>query len=932
MEARRILSRASELASDCFVIPSAQPKFVGLNTTLDREARLTRALSTAELAVIELLPHDSGLSFYSDSTNLLGFDHEPDLADLETAIGVTEFQRIKKLTFSAMRAPEKSRQTDFRFAPPGAEPRWLHARFSAHRTTGKGGALLLRAVISDITERKTREISLQQGDLIKSAMLETALDAIITVNSEGRVVGWNAAAEHLFGQPRDIAMGQDLAELIYPPDQAHDRRVGMRRMLANGAGMGRKLNLEMVKGDGTRFDCEMSVRALEVGGEQHFTAFMRPTEKRPEPEAADEKGVFSEAAMRSMADLNPSITWLACADGAVTYLNSQWQEFTGLDPAESIPVSWFSVLHPHDLASMMLFWDECTKNGVSGKADVRFRRKDGVFRWCEVVCRPQINSAGALIGWVATATDVDERRQREDHLREQRDRLWNMSQDLIGVYQPDGTLIAYNPAWTSLLGIPSAEMEGTKFSAWISLEGVRKSSLSPSIKSGEEKAFLFDARVHARDGGEKLISWTVAPHAGLYYAVGRDLTAERSASEALESSRAALFQAQKMEAIGQLTGGIAHDLNNTLQGVVGGMSLAEIAIEHDEPQKAIKAMGIATRSARRASSFIERLLVFARRKQLEIAPITVGDVVLSMQELIQSTIGKSTLQIDLGTNHFDARADINQLESALLNLAINSRDAMPKGGTFSIAVEHHRDVEAPHQKRKGDWIVLAVADTGCGMRPEEVEKAFEPFFTTKPVGQGTGLGLSMVYGFIQQIGGHVEIESELNVGTRVTMWLPRAIDEEDTFELEPFRSADLSNISVLLVESEASTADEIAMMFDHIGCNVRRATSAEEALPMVQSGEVYDLMVTSDSLPGMNGRQLADIARQDHANLKVIFLTGYLNSPILAAGALSDGMIPMMRPLEQPNLLAALNELFAETEDQLIEVGSFWEPPRTVNA
>ena len=358
----------------------------------------------------------------------------------------------------------------------------------------------------------------------------------------------------------------------------------------------------------------------------------------------------------------------------------------------------------------------------------------------------------------------------------------------------------------------------------------------------------------------------------------------RVATEVRERSRTedALRQAQKMEAVGQLTGGIAHDFNNLLTGIVGSLDLMQRRHARGE-QDLDRYINAAVTSAQRAAALTQRLLAFSRRQTLHLKPVDVNQLVASLEDLLHRTTGENiTLETRLSAGLLPACMDANQLESAVINLVINARDAMPHGGRITVStasfVMGNRPDPAKRGLTEGEYILLSVTDTGTGMTPEVIARAFEPFFTTKPIGQGTGLGLSMVYGFIKQAKGYVQVESEPGRGSRVCLYLPVQHGEAVTPvpESEPVLNG--AGETILVVEDEPVVRSLVVEVLNDLGYQTIEAGDATEALPSLEDGQRIDLLITDVGLPGMNGRQLADVARQHRPSLKVLFATGYAES------------------------------------------------------
>jgi PAS domain S-box-containing protein len=362
----------------------------------------------------------------------------------------------------------------------------------------------------------------------------------------------------------------------------------------------------------------------------------------------------------------------------------------------------------------------------------------------------------------------------------------------------------------------------------------------------------------------------------------------------------ALRHAQKMDAIGQLTGGIAHDFNNMLTGVLGALDLIQRRVAAGRVSEIDRYIDAAMSSANRAASLTHRLLAFARRQSLNPRPVDVNRMVVSMEELLRRTIGESIeLEVDLNSALRLTNTDEHQLENALLNLVINARDAMPDGGRLLIQTELAHVAVLHDSLAPGDYVRLGVQDTGCGMSGEVIARAFDPFFTTKPIGQGTGLGLSMVYGFINQTGGQVLIDSSEGRGTRVDLYLPchfQPVERQAVADdsVDPPRA--VQGERVLVVEDEPDVRMLVVDVLRDLGYTVEVASDSHTALPFIQSPQRIDLLVTDVGLPGLNGRQLAEIARQHRPGLRVLFITGYAPNAEIRGDFLDEGMDMLTKP------------------------------------
>ncbi|MBS4086494.1 ATP-binding protein [Pseudomonas rustica] len=392
---------------------------------------------------------------------------------------------------------------------------------------------------------------------------------------------------------------------------------------------------------------------------------------------------------------------------------------------------------------------------------------------------------------------------------------------------------------------------------------------------------------------------------------------ERTAQ--LRHNEEALRQSQKMEAVGQLTGGIAHDFNNMLTGIIGSLELLRRRLARGRLDDLDSLIDLGVTSANRAAGLTHRLLAFSRRQSLDSKAVQMNTLVLSMGELLQRSLNES-IQLDMRLNDklWVAEADPNQLESALLNLVINARDAMPEGGKLIVEtsnqVLHREFTEAYSNLEPGDYVMLSVTDNGSGMPQSVINRAFDPFFTTKPIGQGTGLGLSMIYGFSKQSRGHVSIDSEIDQGTTVKLYLPRFRGEEleqpDT-DIQQAPDA-INGETVLIVEDDPAVRVLVSAVLSELGYAFVEAGDADGAVPILNSAQRIDLLISDVGLPGMNGRQLAEIGRQYRPGLKVLFITGYAEHAAVRGGFLDPGMQMITKPFTFDLLTAKVREMIRQ--------------------
>ena len=500
----------------------------------------------------------------------------------------------------------------------------------------------------------------------------------------------------------------------------------------------------------------------------------------------------------------------------------------------------------------------------------------------------------------------------------ERDRLWQLSEDLLVVADYDGRLLRINPAWTRLLGRDEAKLVTSGYRSLIHADDLPLVEEQLSAMKASGTAIRYTNRILAAGDRVVWIDWTLSPEPGgdRLMGIGRDVTGEREEAAHREKLEEQLRQSQKMEAVGQLTGGLAHDFNNLLTGIVGSLELMTKRAAQGRIGEVERYIAAAQGAANRAAALTHRLLAFSRRQTLDSRVVRSDKLVAGMADLIHRTIGPA---IEFGTvsdpDLWNVLCDPNQLESALLNLSINARDAMPDGGRLTIQVTN-LEVGGPiailRGMPAGQFVGISVTDTGSGMTDDVVARAFDPFFTTKPIGLGTGLGLSMVYGFVKQSGGQVRIHSHVGEGTTVTIYLPRDTTEEaHEAPAAPLVDAPhaLAGQTVLVVDDEPTVRLLVTDVLQDLGYAAIEAADGPSGLQVLQSDVRIDLLVTDVGLPGMNGRQLADAARVRRPSLKVLFITGYAEGAAVRDFALDAGMQVVTKPFAMEALAARISAL-----------------------
>ncbi|WP_442947366.1 PAS domain S-box protein [Novosphingobium sp.] len=464
-----------------------------------------------------------------------------------------------------------------------------------------------------------------------------------------------------------------------------------------------------------------------------------------------------------------------------------------------------------------------------------------------------------------------------ERARAERDRLWDLSQDMLARADYSGMMSAVSPAWTQVLGWTESELLTRGYASFMHPDDMAPTLAQIARMAETRSPTRFENRIATRAGNWKHIEWTVAPETdGInFVAVGRDLSDAKVREAELEIAREALRQSQKMEAMGSLTGGVAHDFNNLLTPIIGSLDLlVRKGVGTEREQRLI---GGALQSADRAKTLVQRLLAFARRQPLQAVAVDVAQLASGMVELIGSTIGPSIdVQVDLGQDLPPAKADPNQLEMALLNLAVNARDAMPDGGKLTIVAKLEAVEAGDRGLAGGVYIRLGVSDTGSGMDPETLKRATEPFFSTKGVGKGTGLGLSMAHGLAAQLGGGLTIESTRGNGTTVELWLPVSSDAIQLARTTVGLPVHSKHRGIaLLVDDDAIVRMSTADMLTDLGYVVVEVGSSEEALQKIQDGVEPALLVTDHLMPGITGTQLCRNLKRLRPELPVLIVSGF---------------------------------------------------------
>jgi PAS domain S-box-containing protein len=512
--------------------------------------------------------------------------------------------------------------------------------------------------------------------------------------------------------------------------------------------------------------------------------------------------------------------------------------------------------------------------------------------------------------------------------------LWDVDPIQDTLYWP--------PRVKEMFGIsPDVPVSMADFYAGLHPEDAEKTAQAYTAATDPQRRAVYDVEYRTIGKEDGAVRWVAAKGRGIFDNDGRcvrvigtaiDITSRKAVelelvslnttleqrvaerTDRLMQAEAALHQSQKMEAIGQLTGGIAHDFNNMLTGVIGAIDLVKRRLASGRTENLDRYMDTASSSAERAARLTQRLLAFSRRQSLDAKPLDANALIMSLDEFLRRTIPENvSLKIVPASTPLHAVADVNQLENAIINLAINARDAMPDGGLLTLetrlAEVDQRYGEARAIK-PGRYALIAVSDTGVGISQEIMDKIFDPFFTTKPVGQGTGLGLSMVYGFVRQSGGQVRVHSKSGEGTTVSLYLPAYEGPLDDNSQERAQApAEGRGQAVLVVEDDPSVRLLVREVLEELRYKPLEVDNPGAALPILSGADRIDLLISDVGLPGMNGRQLAEIARQRRPELPILFMTGYAENAAIRAGFLGTNMAMIAKPFALDALAQKISEM-----------------------
>ena len=825
----------------------------------------------------------------------------------------------------------------------GDQWRWVEARGWVNHDAA-GVATSFPGVLIDISETRQVEEARDRAESLLNTFVEAVPGVVYAKDREGRLLIGNRGTTDLIGRPPQEYLGRTDAELLDNQAQAAAIMAVDARIMASG--QLEQLEEEVNYPDGKRAFW-LSTKAPLRDAQGQVIGLIGASLDITDRKAVEASHREIEERYRLAALATSDAIWdWRMADGHVVW-NEALATLFGHERAESSAQWWLDHIHPDDRERIGASIHHVIDHGGDAWQDeYRFQRADGSY--ADIFDRGTVlrGPAGEPVRMIGAMLDLTERKAAQAALTESEERLRLATEASdIGFWDVDlvNDLLIWPSRTKAMFGISAhVPVSLADFYGGLHHEDLEKTSDAFAAAADPAQRALYDVEYRTVGKEDGVVRWVAAKGRGLFegercirvVGVAIDVTARKAAetqlrelNEQLESRVAAevaerirvedaLRQSQKMEAVGQLTGGIAHDFNNMLAAIIGPLDLLLVRLD-PEDARARRYVDIAMEAARRAAQLTQRLLAFSRQQPLQPVSLDANKLVAGMSDLLTHSLGGDVrLETVLAGGLWRTHADPNQLENVILNLAVNARDAMPDGGRVTVEtancyLDHGYAGEHPGIA-PGQYVLIAVSDTGGGMPAEVIAKAFDPFFTTKEVGRGTGLGLSQVYGFVKQSGGHVKIYSEVGNGTTVKVYLPRQLgataDTDMTASAIPVPRGELQEV-ILVVEDEPAVRQFSVDALTELGYRVFSADSAAAALRILETEPSISLLFTDVVMPETNGRKLADEATRRWPHLKVLFTTGYSRNAIIHNGVLDAGVNLIGKPFTLQELAARVREI-----------------------
>jgi PAS domain S-box-containing protein len=627
-------------------------------------------------------------------------------------------------------------------------------------------------------------------------------------------------------------------------------------------------------------------------------------------------------------------TWEWDVPGDRIVADERFAQLYGIDPEQvtrgTSVEQFFGAIHPDDLPRVRAQIEADLRTGELFSEEYRLRLADGIDRWVLAEGRCERTADGRPLRFRGFSLDITTRKTAEVRLLElnaelerkvaertqARSRTWHVSPDLLGALNSEGYFETSNPAWQTVLGWTEEEVASMSIFDLLHPDGVERTRVGFNLTQQGHPAIRFPNRYRHKDGHYRWISWVGVPEDGMVYCSGRDITEEREQAEALSRAEEALRQAQKMEAVGQLTGGIAHDFNNLLQVISANLDLVGQLVGDNE--KVHDRIGKALAAVQRGASLSAQLLAFSRKQPTYPRVLNAARLMPELEDLLRRSLGDDVhLEVVVADDLWNTLVDDAQLESSILNLVINARDAMKGPGLVrielsNVSVAAGDGVGAPGVT-DGDYVAIRVSDTGPGMPPDVKARAFEPFFTTKAAGQGTGLGLAMVHSFLQQSGGGARIDSMVGQGTVITLYLPRCLESlHDVPIAASAESVIGGSETVLVAEDDVAVREASVKLLTDLGYRVLEARNGDDALAMIRAGAPIDLLFIDVVMPGT--KRSTDVASEGRfllPHLAVLYTSGYAGRELIKGARLDPHVLILRKPYTAQTLAKKVRQALA---------------------
>jgi two-component system, cell cycle sensor histidine kinase and response regulator CckA len=767
---------------------------------------------------------------------------------------------------------------------------------------------------TDITHRKHCHEVLR----LQTTALQAAANSIVISQRNGRIVWANSAFTQLTGYTLAEVAGENLRILKSGQQNAEFYRRLWETILAGRVWQGEVINRRK---DGSLYTEEMTITPVveDDGSISNFVAIKQDITER---KRAEEALWAANENLNQLLEHSPVVLYRLRVDGedlVPVMVTGNVKRFCGFDVAETLQYSWWIAnLHPEDRDRAIASERTVVESGES-RCEYRLRHKDGSYRWVEDNERLVRGTQGQPSEVVGVWTDITERKRVEEALLHSAEKYRDLFENAsYGIFRstPDGQLLDVNPAFVKMLGYDSKpDLLRMNLCSDIYRSPQRRAEILKQHET-DGRQILAEAEFRRKDGQVLKVRMNgrevrnAAGELQCYEVMAEDVTQQRNLEEQLR-------QVQKMEAVGQLSGGVAHDFNNLLNVIMGYTQLAlDHTLPHDQRHRQLEQVLAASE---RATSLTRQLLAFSRKQVLEPRLITLDSAIDEAEKMLRRLLGEDIrLVLQHSTRRDMVKVDPGQMLQVIINLAVNARDAMPGGGTLSIETSVTELDEfycrSHSELAPGRYVMLAVSDTGCGMDPHIKSRIFEPFYTTKPKGKGTGLGLSTVYGIVKQSGGHIAVYSELGKGTSFKIYFPTvqnaATATPPMMRAESYRGG---NETVLVVEDDRALREFALEQLKSLGYEVLAASHGEEALAITQRQSI-DLLLTDVVMPGMNGRQLAERIALLQPAVRTLYVSGYTENAITHDGVLDPGIAFLGKPYKAADLACRVRELLDDRE------------------